>query len=205
MQQGSEEWLAARLGHVTASRVSDVMAKGRGGAPSKVREKYMAEIITERLTGKGVDAYTNDAMQHGTDTEAEARSAYELIADVDVTEVGFVKHPEIDWFGASPDGLVGDRGLVEIKCPNTHTHIATLLADRVPPQYIKQMQSQMVCTDRQWCDFVSYDPRLPGDMCMWVGRVDMDDGLEEDMLFAVSDFLIEVDEKITALRGKYGA
>ncbi|MBS4051909.1 MAG: YqaJ viral recombinase family protein [Methylomonas sp.] len=198
MKQGSEEWLAARLGKVTASRVADLTARTKSGY-SASRENYMAEIVAERLTGAPAAQYTNSAMQWGTDTEPKARAAYEFYRDMDVVETGFVVHPIIQMSGASPDGLVGDDGLVEIKCPNTATHIDTLLGQAVPGKYVKQMQWQMACTGRKWCDFVSYDPRLPENLRLFVRRVDKDDPLVVELGKEIVAFLAETDEKIIKL------
>lgn len=202
MIQGSEEWIAARLGKVTASRVADVMAKTKSGYGAS-RANYMAELICERLTGTQADRFTNAAMQWGTDTEPQARAAYEFLHGAEVVETGFVLHPSIEGFGASPDGLVGDDGLIEIKCPNTATHIDTLLSETVPAKYFTQMQAQMACTGRAWCDFVSFDPRLPADMQMWVSRVCLDAAFLADMESEVSSFLAEMDQKLDSLRTKY--
>ena len=204
MIQGSDEWLKARAGRVTASRVADLMAKTKSGA-SASRVNYMAQLISERLTGQPADSFTNAAMRHGTETEPEARAAYEMLTGADVVEVGFIPHPSIDGFGASPDGLVGDDGLIEIKCPNTATHIETLLAEKVPSKYNTQMQVQMLCTDRQWCDFISYDPRLPGDMRIWIKRVQRDDVFCAQIVAEVTKFLAEMDGKLDALKAKFGA
>ena len=204
MIQGSDEWLQARAGRVTASRVADLMAKTKSG-PSASRANYMAQLISERLTGQPAESFTNAAMRHGTETEPEARAAYEMLTGADVVEVGFIPHPSIDGFGASPDGLVGDDGLIEIKCPNTATHIETLLTEKVPSKYNTQMQVQMLCTDRQWCDFVSYDPRLPGDMRIWIKRVQRDDVFCAQIVAEVTKFLAEMDGKLDALKAKFGA
>ncbi len=155
MEQRTEEWFAARCGKVTASRVADIIAKTKTGA-SASRENYLAQLVCERLTGKPAESYSNSAMQWGTDTEPFARAAYEARADILVTEVGFVDHPWIPLSGASPDGLASE-GMVEIKCPNTATHIETLLTKTVPAKYITQMMWQMACADRPWCDFVSFE------------------------------------------------
>lgn len=202
MQQHSEEWFAARLGRVTGSRVADVMAKTKAGY-SASRANYMAELICERLTGQQAERFTNAAMQWGTDTEPRARAAYEFLTDNPVIETGFVLHGDIADFGASPDGLVADDGLVEIKCPNTATHIETLLGESVPGKYVTQMQAQMSCTGRAWCDFVSFDPRLPGDMQLWVKRVQRDEAFIADMEAEILAFLSEINQKLDALRTKY--
>ena len=202
MIQGSDEWFAARLGKVTASRIADLMARTKTGWGAG-RANYMAELLCERLTGQTADRFTNAAMQWGTDTEPQARAAYEFLSGNAVAEVGFVDHPRIAMSGASPDGLVGDDGLVEIKCPNTATHIETLLSETVPGKYRMQMLWQMACTGRGWCDFVSFDPRLPGDMQLWLCRITPAAGEIDAVESAVAEFLAELDAKIDALTAKY--
>jgi len=202
MDQRTPEWYAARLGKVTASRVADLMAKAKSGY-SASRANYMAELICERLTGEQADRFQNAAMQWGTDVEPQAREAYEFITAQAVTETGLVMHPTLADFGASPDGLEGSDGLVEIKCPNTATHIETLLSDAAPAKYLPQMQAQMACTGRAWCDFVSFDPRLPADMQMWVRRVPRDDEFIAEMEREVAAFLSELTAKLDALRARY--
>ena len=155
IEQRTDEWFAARLGKVTASRVADVMAKTKTGY-SASRDNYMAQLVVERITGERAESFTNAAMQWGTDQEPFARAAYEAAKDVMVEEEGFVPHPTIQMAGASPDGLVNDDGLVEIKCPNTATQIETLLTGAIPSKYVAQMQFQMACTGRAWCDFVRH-------------------------------------------------
>lgn len=200
--QGSPEWLAARLGKVTASRVADVIAKTKTGYGAS-RANYMAELVAERLTGTSGDRFTNAAMQWGTDKEPEARAAYEFSHEVAVDEVGFVSHPRIAMTGASPDGHVGDVGMLEIKCPNTATHIETLIGQSVPGKYVTQMQWQMSCTNRAWCDFASYDPRLPFEMQLFVKRVHRDDALIAELESEVEGFLAELDAKVAQLRALY--
>lgn len=202
MEQRTEEWHAARLGKVTASRVADVVAKTKTGY-STSRANYMAELICERLTGMQGASFVNAAMQWGTDTEPTARSAYEAMSGSLVAETGFVPHTTVDMSGASPDGLVGDDGLVEIKCPITATHIETLLGETVPSKYITQMQWQMACTGRKWCDFVSFDPRMPANMQLYVKRVKRDDEFIAFLETEVSSFLIELDEKVSKLKEKF--
>lgn len=198
MDQGTPEWFAARVGKVTASRVADVIAKTRSGYAAS-RANYMAQLIVERLTGEPQDTFTTAAMQWGIEKEPEARTAYEFYSGVSVEQVGFIDHPRIEMAGASPDGLV-DAGLVEIKCPNTATHIETLLSEKVPKKYITQMQWQMACTGRVWCDFVTFDPRLPEDMAIWIHRVERDDEAIADMEAEVETFLRDLDEKLEQLR-----
>lgn len=200
--QGTPEWFAQRCGKVTASRVADLIARTKAGWGAS-RENYKAQLVAERLTQAVGESYSNAAMQWGTETEPEARAAYSFRRDVDVMETGFVDHPHIPMTGASPDGLVGDDGLVEIKCPITATHISTLLGQSVPGKYITQMQWQMACTGRQWCDFASYDPRLPETMRLFVQRVDRDDVEIARLEELVVDFLGEVCATVSALRSRY--
>lgn len=198
MEQRTDQWWEARLGKVTASRIADAVAKTKSGWGAG-RANYLAELVAERLTGVSANGYTNAAMQWGIDTEPEARSAYQFYRDADVVEVGFIDHPRIDMAGASPDGLVGDEGMVEIKCPQTSTHIDTLLGTPIADKYIKQMQWQMACCERQWTDFVSYDPRMPEDLKLHVERVDRDDGLIAQLEADIRTFLAELDAKVEAL------
>jgi putative phage-type endonuclease len=198
IKQGTQEWKMLRLGKVTASRVADVIAKTKSGYGAS-RENYMAQLICERLAETVAESYTNAAMLHGTETEPLARAAYESYADVLVDEVAFVPHPIIEMAGASPDGLVGEYGLLEIKCPNTATHIDTLLNNQVPTKYFTQMQWQMACTRRAWCDFVSFDPRLPNGLQLFVKRVEYDTEYAEMLASEVFDFLQELDAKIFKL------
>ena len=204
MEQRSEEWFAARLGCVTASRTADVMATTKTGYSSS-RANYMAQLITERLTQTPTEGFSTTAMQWGTDTEPQARMAYELMTGEAVVETGFVPHPTILGFGASPDGMVGSDGLIEIKCPNSATHIETLLAEKVPSKYMIQMQVQMMCCGRDWCDFVSFDPRMPADMSFWMQRVFADSPMQEDIATEVIKFLNDVEMKLQQLREKFNA
>jgi putative phage-type endonuclease len=202
MDQRTAEWFAARVGKVTASRIADVCARTKTGWGAS-RKNYMAELVAERLTGQRTEGFTNAAMQWGTDTEPEARISYEFYRDATVAETGFVPHPSIAETGASPDGLIGVDGLVEIKCPNTATHLETLLGGTMPEKYFLQVQWQMACTGRQWCDFASYDPRLPESMRLFVDRVKRDDtaiaAIEKD----VTEFLAELRRTVDHLRSKY--
>jgi putative phage-type endonuclease len=198
MEQRSTEWFAVRLGKVTASRVADVIAKTKTGY-STSRDNYMAQLVCERMTGTQGESYNNAAMQWGTDQEPLARAAYEAVADVLVDEIGFVVHPTIVNAGASPDGLVGDVGLIEIKCPNTATHIDTVLSDKVPSKYITQMQWQMATTGRKWCDFVSFDPRMPEGLQLFIQRVDFDAEYVKMLEAEITGFLAELETKIEKL------
>jgi putative phage-type endonuclease len=202
--QGSDQWKAIRLGKVTASRVADVVARTKSGYGAS-RANYAAQIIAERLTGHPIESsFTTPAMQHGVDTEPEARNAYQFYHGVTVYQVAFVQHPTIADVGCSPDGLVGDDGLVEIKCPNTATHLETLLGQTVPGKYETQIQFQMACTGRQWCDFISYDPRMPEQMRMFVRRVYRDDQRIAELETEVVAFLKEIKSRIEQLEAIYG-
>jgi putative phage-type endonuclease len=196
MEQRTTEWHQARLGKVTASRVSEVIAKGKGAT----RESYMADLIVERLTGQRGGGFSTAHMEWGTEQEPHARAAYSARTGELVEEVGFIQHARLEHAGASPDGLVNDEGLVEFKCPATSTHLDTLLAGEVPTKYIPQMQWQMVCTGRKWCDFVSYDPRLPEHLRMFVKRVERDDKYITTLEGEVKTFLAELNEKLEKLQ-----
>jgi putative phage-type endonuclease len=201
-EQGSDAWKLERLGKATASRVADLIAKTKTGWGAS-RANYAAQLIAERLTGVPQETYSNAAMQWGTATEPEAVAAYEFYRDVMVERVGFVPHPRIDMAGCSPDGLVGNDGLVECKCPLTKTHIETLLSGKVPPDYTPQIQFQMACTGRAWCDFVSFDPRMPEEMRLFIGRVERDDKYIAELEQMVGDFLAEVAAKTNTLTKKF--
>ena len=198
IEQRSDAWFEARIGKVTASRVADVIAKTKTGY-SATRDNYMAQLVCERLTGQKGESFTNAAMQWGTETEPLARISYEVAQNVLVDEVGFVPHPTIEMAGASPDGLVNDDGLLEIKCPNTATHIETLLSQTVPGKYNTQMQFQMACTGREWCDFVSFDNRLPAELQLFVKRVPRDNVFIRLIEGEIVQFLAELDDKINKL------
>lgn len=194
MDQHSSEWFSARLGKVTASKVKDVMSKGRRRAPSATRQNYMMQLLCERLTGKREEGYTSSAMQRGTDLEPVARSAYEIDKGVMTTETGLILHPKIEGFGASPDGLVGDRGMLEIKCPNTATHVFTMQSGRHDPQYEWQMFAQLSCADRDWVDFVSFDDRMPDELQYACFRLERDEARIRLMETEIKLFLEELAE-----------
>lgn len=200
LPQGSEEWLSARAGKVTASRMADVMAKIKTGEAA-ARRDYKAQLVAEILTGKPQDAgYVNAEMQWGTDQEPFARAAYEVSRGVMVDQVGLVLHPSIERAAASPDGLTDDGGLIEVKCPKTATHLQYLIAGTVPAQYQPQMLWQMACTGREWCDFVSFDPRLPEHLQLFVVRFARDDNRIKEMQAEVVVLLTEVDAIIDKLK-----
>ena len=199
--QGSEAWRRLRAGKATASRIKDVIAKTKSG-PAATRANYLTELVIERLTGVKEEGFTNGFMAWGTDQEPEARRRYEAEKGILVQEIGFVDHPTIPMSGASPDGLVGSEGILEIKCPSTKTHIETLLADKIPPQYVAQVQWQMACTQRAWCDFVSFDPRMPESAQFFCVRVNADPDYIKTLEEEVVKFLSEVEETINQLNRK---
>lgn len=197
MEQRTEEWFAARCGKVTASRVADVIAKTKTGY-SASRANYLADLVVERLTGKPAATFSNAAMEWGVEQEPAARAAYSAKTGILVEEVGFIDHPTVAMSGASPDGFA-EEGLVEIKCPNTATHLEYILDGKPPQKYITQMQWQMACTGRPWCDFVSYDPRLPERLQLLVVRVPRDDEYIAMLETEVTKFLAELDDKLNQL------
>ena len=198
IEQGTPEWHAERCGKATASKIADIIATTKSG-PSASRKNYLAQLVAERLTGTVAESYTNGPMQWGKDNEAQARDAYAFLKGLDVEPAPFVTHPSIAMSGASPDGFVGSDGLLEIKCPLTATHIETLLGGKIDAKYITQMQWQMACTGREWCDFVSYDPRMPEHLAIWVKRVPRDGVMIEELEAAVRVFLAEVASTVAAL------
>lgn len=196
MEQGTQEWHEARLGRVTASRIADVMMK-----PTTAGfQNYRSQLVCERLTGQPTETFTSAAMQHGTETEPQARAMYTLTTGLSVDEVGFVPHPLIEMAGASPDGLVGELGLVEIKCPQPTEHIRVLTGGAIKPGYVLQMLWQMECTGREWCDFVSFNPDLPDDLQLHIQRVEYDRERAAEITGAVRSFLASVDDTFAKLR-----
>lgn len=203
IEQGTPEWFAQRCGKATASRISDIVAKTKSGY-STSRANYMAQLVVERMTNQVAESYTNAAMEWGTTNEPFARAAYEAKTGVLVDEVGAIDHPIIAMSAASPDGLVGDGGCLEIKCPNTATHIETVLGGEIAKKYFDQMQWQMACTDSNWCDFVSYDPRMPEGLQLFVKRIPRDDKYLAELEEEVIQFLAEVDDKVNKLNDLKG-
>jgi putative phage-type endonuclease len=199
MQQLSQEWFEARCGKVTASKISDVVARTKTKWAAS-RANYMTQLLIERLTGMKEEGYTNAAMQWGIDTEPQARDAYVFMTDNDVEQVGFIDHPEIKMSGASPDGLVFDNGLIEIKCPTSATHLNTMLTGKIDKKYIDQMQWQMECTDRRWCDFVSFDPRFPEEYQIFIKTIKRDEDRISELRTGVIMFNSELDEMIEKLK-----
>jgi len=195
IQQGTEAWHQMRLGKVTASRVADLLAKTKTG-PSASRGNYLIELALQRVTKTIEQSYTNDAMAWGTATEPQARVAYEVATGNFVDQVAFVDHPTIAGFGCSPDGLVGSDGLIEIKCPSSATHWSYIKANEPPNKYVIQMQSQMAVTGAKWCDFVSFDPRMPQRSQLFVMRVMRDPEYILYMEAEISSFLKEVEKEV---------
>jgi len=200
--QGTPEWRQQRVGCVTASRIKDVLAQGRGSAKSATRENYLTEKVLESLTGEPVedDISRFPDVAWGIECEPLGRAAYEAHCGVLVSEVGMILHPRIAQAGASPDGLVRTDGMVQIKCPKTKTHLAYLLAGGVPAEYQPQMQWEMACTGRAWNDFASFDPRLPHDLQLFVARLKRDDAAIAAYESAVEEFLSEVSATLARLR-----
>jgi putative phage-type endonuclease len=199
VEQGTAEWLQMRVGIVTGSRVADVMAKlKRKDGEAATRQNYKSELVCETLTGLSVEHFISKEMQWGMENEIFARNAYEIEVGA-IEPVGFALHARIPRFGASPDGLVGTDGLVEFKCPNTATHIDYIMAGVVPAEYHWQMLAEMACAERAWCDFVSFDPRLPKKLQLFVRRFERDDARIGAMEAEIEKFLAEVDEAIAKL------
>lgn len=199
IEQGSDAWHQLRVGKVTASRVADIMRKTKSGV-SASRQRYLGELVAERLTGCPTVGFKSADMEWGNANEDNARQFYAFMNDVTLETIAFVPHPTIEMAGASPDRLVGDDGLVEIKAPAIHTHIDTLLTGEIEPDYQKQMCWQMACTGRQWVDLVSYEPRLPENLRMFTKRMHRDETAIKAMEAEVEKFLAEVEDTIHQLR-----
>jgi putative phage-type endonuclease len=205
IEQRTEEWFQQRLGKVTASRISDVIAKTKTGVSSS-RQNYLIQLVSERLTGKKGDSYVNQAMLDGIEREDAARKLYEIERNVSVSEVGFFEHPVLSMSGASPDGAVHAEiegkyaGLIEIKCPIETTHTNTLMSKSVPSKYIPQIQWQMACVGASWVDFVSYNPNFPPELQLFISRVDRDQSYISELEVEVEKFLEEVEQTIIKLK-----
>ncbi len=199
MEQRTPEWFEVRRGKVTASHMRDVTSKGRGSQPSKTRESYMTKLAVERLTGNVGDNFTSQFMQDGIDREPDAISNYEFYKNVDVDQIGFVDHFKIKMSGASPDGLIGEEGLIEVKCPKATTHFEYLKNKTIPSEYIKQMDWQLACTGRQWCDFVSFHPDFPEELQLLIIRHKRDDQAIKELEEAVQIFLDDLDKTVAEL------
>lgn len=200
VEQGTDEWLAMRSGLVTASRMADVMAKlkSKNGMAAD-RRRYLMEVVVGRLTGLNPETYVSPAMQWGLDNEDLAKGAYEISTSSIIEPGGFAIHDKIKWFGASPDGLIGDDGLVEVKCPNSDTHIGYILSGEIPDDYKPQMWAEMACTNRSWCDFVSFDPRMPKNLRLFIRRFPRDEPMIAAVEMEVEQFLSEVEAMVEQL------
>jgi putative phage-type endonuclease len=204
VQQGTPEWHQLRLGKVTASRVADILAKTKTG-PSASRNNYLIELALQRVTKTIQESYTNSAMEWGVQTEPHARVAYEVATGNFVDQVAFIDHPSIAGFGCSPDGLVGDDSLIEIKCPNSPTHWEYFKSEEPPQKYVIQMQAQMAVTGRKWCDFVSFDPRMPERSQLLIVCVERDDEFIANMEEEIKKFLSEVEAEVNLMERKNGS
>lgn len=201
-EQHSAEWFDVRCGRVTASRIANVMARLKNGSSSTRRDAYKMELLTEALTGVPVEHYVSPAMDWGITNEPVARAQYEMTTNAEVERIGFCFHPRLKRSGASPDGLVGDVGLVEIKCPTTATHLQYVLDDVVPEEHEPQMYWQMACAQRDWCDFVSYDPRLPDDFALFIKRLEWNGERIKAIEKEVETFISELNSLCESLKGR---
>lgn len=197
-QEEREEWLQSKCGKVGASMIHAIMARTKSGY-SASRDNYMSSLLIERLTGRPTETYQSDAMRWGIETEPQAKAFYELETGNQVVNVKFILHPKITEAGASPDGLINDDGLIEVKCPNTATHLEFILGGGIDKKYLLQMMWQLEVTGRKWCDFVSFDPRLPAHLQMKIVKVERDDSLIAEIKDEVNKFLGELNEKLTKL------
>jgi hypothetical protein len=203
-EQGSPQWHAARCGRVTGSRIADVVRAGQGGKPSKMRATYIGDLVAERLSGvQDGNGFISGPMQWGKDCEDKARAVYGFMFDVTPQKVGFIVHPKFDMAGCSPDSLVGEDGGLETKCPNSSTHIASLMGAKIDPDYVKQVQWNLACTGRKWWDHVSFDPRMPAELQLHCTRVYRDDVVIKELEDAVEILLREVDSTVEELSKKY--
>lgn len=204
IDQQSPEWLDARLGKCTGSRVKDATSFLKNGKSSAARDRYMIDVVCERLTRRSIEHYVTPAMEWGIETERWARAAYEVVTDNEVDLVGIALHPTIENFAASPDGFVGNDGITEFKCPITANHVAWMLSDEIPEDYLPQLLAELSCSGRSWVDFVSFDPRLPRPYQMFIKRLHRDDAQVSEMNGKVIDFLKEADDLVVTLQSRFG-
>lgn len=202
LTQGSDEWRMARVGSLGASRIADAIARTKTGYGAS-RANLMAELVCERLTGQPAPTFVSAAMQHGTETEPEARDAYSFYSGNTVEQVGLIRHPKIEQSHASPDGLIGDDGMLEIKCPQPAAHLETLTSQKIPEKYVTQMMWQLACTGRHWVDYVSYSPSFPENLRMFVQRVPRNDARIKELEQEVATFLLEMAIKLSQLNSLY--
>jgi putative phage-type endonuclease len=207
IEQGSEAWKLLKVGKVSASRMAELLAKTKTGAFAASRAKYMAQLLCERMTGEPTEFFTSQAMQRGTEIEPVARAAYEAENLTSVEQVAWVEHPTIPMAGCSPDGFVGEHGLVEIKCKEIHNHLDSILNDRIDPDHQAQMMWQMCVTGRQWCDYVCFDDRAPEGLQLFVKRLHRDEEKIKQMEDEVRTFLKDLEnmiQKLNEIRIKNG-
>lgn len=206
IEQGSPEWHALRCGKITASRLIDIVRGfGRDGKRSNhkaSRADYIMEKVIERMTGRQEEGFESEDMRNGKINEPLARCSYEAELGVIVTEVPFIDHPEISGLGYSPDGLVGDDGLIEIKCPKPKEHVRNMLTGDVKRDYIYQMQTGLFVTGRKWCDFVSYCPKMPVEHQLYIKRFERDDDIISEIEVEVGSVLAEIDFMIDKLNAR---
>lgn len=195
IDQGTDEWLALRFGYITASKYKDVMAKGQG----KTRKSYMLLLAAEAITGEQAESYSNEYMDWGNENEPVARAMYELESGNSVNEVSFIKLNEVNKIGCSPDGLIDDDGMVEFKCPKTTTQIETFLSGKMPTGHKPQVQGQLWVSGRDWCDFVSFDPRINGSSGYFCQRQYRDEDYIKEISEACFKFEKELQEMIKTL------
>jgi predicted phage-related endonuclease len=201
-----EEWHQRRIGKATSSRLSDVIATAKAGGYRATRANYRAELVVERMTRLPYPSYVSPEMRRGLELEPDARAAYEFETNEEILHKGycFLDHPTIAMCGSSYDGFLGKRGTFEVKSPNSATHITTLRSEQIDPGYIAQMQWGLACSRRDWCDWCSFDPRMPSGMQLFIKRVHRDDGLIERLADEVIKFLAEVDAEVADLEQRYG-
>lgn len=204
---GTDNWVAARRGCLTASRMADAMAylktKSKDGqlVEAEARRKLKFDLLAERLTGIAVSHYVTPAMQHGIEQQPHATAAYEAHTGEIVGPEVFVLHPRIDWFGATPDGLISDAGIVEIKCPQTSTFLRWVHEGEVPAEHKPQMLAQLACTGRAWCDFIAFDPRVPPAHQLFVRRFEPDASEIARIEVEAEKFLAELADMAERFKG----
>lgn len=212
VEQGTPEWLQMRCGMGTGSGIGKAIKRigkseknPNGTKYSADREKYLMEVVCERLTGRATEHYVTDAMLWGIEHEPIAREEYGMARGCDVDPGKFAIHDRMKWFGSSSDGLVGEDGCIEIKCPTSLTHLQWVIDGVVPDEHIDQMKAAMSCYNRQWCDFISYDPRMPKDLRLFVRRLERDEPMIVEMEQEVEKFLAEVDVLLDTIKKRKAA
>jgi putative phage-type endonuclease len=203
MSDSEKEWRQLRCAWLGASSIVDIMAKGKNGAPSASRANVMARLITERLSGKPTETFQSKDMSRGLELEDEAANAYAFMNNAELTKPSFIRHPTIEFAGATPDRFVGDEGLLEMKCFNMANHIETLLTEKIERAYLLQMQWQMAVTRRPWCDFMAYSPDFPPSMRIFQKRIPRDERTIAEITVEVREFIGELNDKTILLEKKF--